>query len=101
MLSPSERTIRARLAAHALHGTRDSRDLTAAARQAFDNKFLAQVDAASPSLPEAERQKWAWHLRQAHFQRLALKSAQARSARKQSRRSLTAPAASTVEAANG
>jgi len=78
-LSPSERTLRARLAAHVLHATHDPRSTTAAARRAFRDSFLAQVDS---DLPEDERRRRAEHLRRAHFLRLALASAKARRARK-------------------
>jgi hypothetical protein len=78
MLSPEERSLRARIGAHALHGTHDSRELTANARAGFLNKFLDQDDQASPGLPEPERLKRAEHLLRSHMQRLALRSARAR-----------------------
>jgi hypothetical protein len=77
-LSPNQRRLRASLAAHVLHGSRDSRELTANARAGFLKKFLDEVDALSPGLPEAERQRRADHLLRAHMMRLALASARSR-----------------------
>jgi hypothetical protein len=70
--------LRGRIGAHTLHATRDSRETTANARAAFLAGFEAQVD-PDGSLPEAERKRRAEHARRAHFARLALKSARARS----------------------
>jgi hypothetical protein len=72
MLSPTERSIRARLAAHELHAQRDARETTARARAAFLAKFEQQVDPDGVLDPE-ERRRRAAHARQAHFQRMALK----------------------------
>src|SRR5437764_9747956 len=80
MLTAAERRLRASLAAHVLHGSHDSRDLTARARAALDQKFLDQVD---PSLPMEERLRRAEHLKSAHFARLAFLRAKQR---RQSRR---------------
>lgn len=77
MSSPSERTLRARLAAHELHAKYDSRELTANARQTFLSRFEDEVD-PDQTLPESERIRRAEHARKAYFTRLALKSAQAR-----------------------
>jgi hypothetical protein len=77
-LSPEQRSLRASIAAHAMHASHDSRQVTANARAAFLAKFLREVDAASPSLPEAERLRRAEHLLRSHMQRLALKSSRAR-----------------------
>jgi hypothetical protein len=82
MLSPEERTLRARIGAHALHAAHDSRELTANARAAFYGRFLNQVDTESPGLGEDERLRRAEHLLRAHMARLALQSARVRAARK-------------------
>lgn len=74
-LSSEERSTRARIAAHTLHATHDSREITANARAGFLASFYDQTD---PELPHAERLRRAEHLLRAHMQRLALKSAQAR-----------------------
>ena len=79
-LSPEQRSMRASAAAHALHGSRDSRELTANARAAFLKRFLDEVDKASPGLPETERLRRAEHLLRAHMKRLALASSRARKA---------------------
>jgi hypothetical protein len=74
-LSEAERRLRASLAAHTLHATHDSRELTANARARFIGRFYEQTD---PALPHPERVRRAEHLLQAHMKRLALRSAQAR-----------------------
>jgi hypothetical protein len=81
-LSPEQRSLRASIAAHALHGSRDSRELTANARAAFLKRFLDEVDAASPGLPEPERLRRAEHLLRSYMQRLALRSSRARAAKR-------------------
>lgn len=75
-LSPQQRSLRARLAAHTMH----SRGLTnvAPARAAWEARFETQVDPTG-SLPVAVRQKRAEHARKAYMAGLALKSARARS----------------------
>lgn len=80
-LSPEQRSLRASLAAHAMHAQNDSREVTANARAAFLAKFLGEVDAATPGLPEAERIRRAEHLLRAHMKRLALASSRARAAK--------------------
>jgi hypothetical protein len=82
-LSPSERTLRARLAAHAKHAkTDDPTAATAAARKAFNvDRFEREVD-PDGTLPPAERARRAAHAKKAYFTRLALQSAKARRARK-------------------
>lgn len=76
-LTPAERTLRARLAAHTLHASVDSTAHTEPARKAFLARFEHQVD-PDGKLPEAERMRRAEHARKAYFTRLALKSAIAR-----------------------
>ena len=77
MVSATERSIRARIGAHSLHASYDSRDLTKNARVAFDKGFEDQVD-PDRTLPETERLRRAASARKAYFAKLALKSAQAR-----------------------
>ena len=43
-LTPAERSLRARAAAYRLHSLYDSRQLTANARAAFQDRFTKQVD---------------------------------------------------------
>lgn len=81
--SHSERSLRARIGAHALHahGGYDSRELTAPARAAFLDRFARQVDPEN-ILSEAERDRRAAHARKAYMLGLSLKSAKARAAKK-------------------
>lgn len=76
-LTPNERIMRARLAAHALHAHVDSIEHTAPARRAFIARFEDEVD-PDRTLPSEERARRAEHARKAYFTRLALKSARAR-----------------------
>jgi hypothetical protein len=76
-LSPAERILRARLAAHSLHAQVNSRDHTKPARRAFMDRFEDQVD-PNRVLPNAERQRRVEQAKKAYFTRLALKAAQAR-----------------------
>lgn len=76
-LTPAQRTTRARLAAHELHAQRDSRQTSANGRAAFLATFERQVD-PDGVLDPTERRRRAEHAKRAYFQRLALKSAQAR-----------------------
>lgn len=79
-LSPEERVLRARLAAHtSWANTSNPAARTAPARAAFDRRFEDEVD-PDRTLPPAERRRRAAHARKAYFQRLALKSARARRA---------------------
>src|SRR5436309_12406031 len=73
-----EASLRARIAAHALHASRDSRDVTAPARRGFMRKFELQVDPEGV-LPPRERARRAQHALDAHMLRLPLKSAARRS----------------------
>lgn len=80
-LTPEQRTLRARLAAHTMHAMYDSRETTAHARSARWERYLVQVD-PDGVLPKTERIRRAEHARQADMLRLSLASAQARSSRK-------------------
>lgn len=77
MLTPSERSLRSRIAAYALHSTRDPKETTAKARQTFLARFEKEVDPEG-ILPEAERLRRAECAKKAHFARLALASSKAR-----------------------
>jgi hypothetical protein len=79
-LSPTERTLRAQMAAHALHSKYSGGEITAAARAASpgsDGYWLRRVDPDNVLEP-AERQRRAGHAKKQHFLGLALKSATAR-----------------------
>jgi hypothetical protein len=74
-LTPTQRTLRARLAAHALHAGGGTN--TGPARAAFLSRFEREVD-PDGTLDPAERARRSEHARKAYFARLALRSAQAR-----------------------
>lgn len=76
-LTPAERTLRARLAAHKMHSRNDSRETTAAARAAFNERWDDEVD-PDRVLDPAERARRAEHARKAYFAKLAFASAKAR-----------------------
>ncbi len=68
---------RARLGAFAQHAAYDTRETTRAAREAFSRRFEREVDPEGVLSP-AERARRAEAAKRAYFQRLALRSAQAR-----------------------
>jgi membrane-bound lytic murein transglycosylase B len=77
-LTPSESSLRGKIAANESWArTVDRSARTANARKAMLDKFEQQVDPDGKLTP-AERAKRAEHKRRAHFQRMALKSAQVR-----------------------
>jgi hypothetical protein len=78
-LSPAERSLRARLAAHALHA--QGKTSTAAGTAAFLARFERLVD-PDGTLPPAERARRAAHARKAYMARLALRSARVRRQRR-------------------
>ena len=77
IMTPAERTLRARLAAHSLHAKVDSKAHTEPARRAFADSFEKQVD-PDGVLPLEERRRRAEQARKAYFTRLAFKSVRAR-----------------------
>lgn len=78
-LTPEQRSLRARLAAHSLHArVADPSAHTAPARKAFLDRFELEAD-PDGVLPPAERARRAEHLRKAYFAQLAFKSSRARS----------------------
>lgn len=77
-MTPAERVLRGKLAAHESWGRTDNPSArTAPARQAFRDTFVEKADPRH-ELPEAERQRRAESLRKAFYTRLALASAKAR-----------------------
>jgi len=76
-LTPSERVMRARMAAYMLHARYDPRETTKPARRAFNQRFLDQVD-PDHCLPDRERHRRAESARRAYFTRLAYLSARKR-----------------------
>lgn len=80
----ADRVMRARIAAHsrlANASEDDRRDMTAAARKAFADRWEQQVDPDGELTPD-ERARRAEHAKAVHFHRMALKSAQARRRRR-------------------
>jgi hypothetical protein len=74
----TERILRARLAAHALHAkVSDPAAHTAAARAMFLSRFEREVDPEGVLEPE-ERARRAEHAKKAYFLKLALASREAR-----------------------
>ncbi|MGC8635415.1 MAG: hypothetical protein ACP5VP_12325 [Candidatus Limnocylindrales bacterium] len=80
-LTPSQRALRARIGAYALHARHDPRETTAYARAAFLSRFEREVD-PDGSLNPAERARRAEAARKAYFTRLAYRSAVARAAKR-------------------
>jgi hypothetical protein len=81
-LSPAQRTLRARAAAHAQWASEpDPTGRTAPARSAFLSRFEREVD-PDGRLDPAERARRAQHARKSYFTRLALASSRARAMRR-------------------
>lgn len=76
-LTPEQRSLRARIAAHAMHAQNDSRATSQPGRQAFLDRFEREVDPEGV-LSDEERARRAAHARKAYFTKLAYLSAQAR-----------------------
>jgi len=51
-MTPVERSLRARIGAYGLHGQRDARETTSAARPAFLSRFEREVDPDGELAPE-------------------------------------------------
>jgi hypothetical protein len=75
ILTPKERTLRARVAAHSQHA--QGKTNTGPARIAYDARW-AKLVAPDGSLPPGELERRADHARKAHYAAMALKSAKAR-----------------------
>jgi hypothetical protein len=82
--SPAERSLRARLAAYAMHAQHDSRQTSTPGRVAFRARFEREVD-PDGHLDPAERQRRAELARRAYFARLSLAAAKARQAKRGAR----------------
>jgi hypothetical protein len=76
-LTPAERSLRAKLAAHTLHKNVDSRVHTEAARAAFSARFGKEVDPTGLLDPK-ERARRAEQAKRAYFANLAFRSSKAR-----------------------
>jgi len=80
-VTAAERSLRARLAAHALHAQHDPRKTTANGRAAFLARFEREVDPDGVLEPE-ERRRRAEQARRAYFARLSLAAVKARQAKR-------------------
>ena len=80
-LTPEQRRQRARLGALTQQSIYDTRETTRAARAAFNQRFIDQVD-PDRTLSERERTRRALAARRAYFAALALRSAIARANKK-------------------
>jgi hypothetical protein len=81
-LTPAQRSLRAKLAAHtSWANTSDRAARTAAARKAANERFARQVD-PDGTLPPRERAERAENARKAYFTALALRSTRARRRRR-------------------
>jgi hypothetical protein len=78
-LTPEQRVLRARGAAHSQHA--QGKTNTQPARDAFLERFLDEVD-PDRALPESERARRADHARKASMTRLAFASSKARARKK-------------------
>jgi len=77
-LTPEQRSMQARMAAHLLHATRDTHETTEAARYAAHvTRYEKMVD-PNNELPPAERARRVEAARQAHMTKAALASSRAR-----------------------
>lgn len=77
-MTPAERALRARIAANTKWATTADRSAaTAKARRAFADRWERHVDPDGVMSPE-DRARAAQNAKRAHFQRMALKSAQSR-----------------------
>lgn len=76
-LTPEQRSLRSRLAAHTRWANEDPRDQMSAAREKFDERFEKQVD-PDGILPLEERRRRTEAARKAYFTQLAFKSSRAR-----------------------
>jgi hypothetical protein len=79
--SRAERSLRARLAAYALHAQRDPWETTANGRAAFLARFDREVDPEGRLEPD-ERRRRAEQARRAYFARLSLAAIKARQAKR-------------------
>jgi hypothetical protein len=81
LLTPAQRSLRARIAAFEQHAKHDPRETTRAARAASPGGIDYWTKKVDPdlALPETERLRRADSAKRAHFARLALLSSQARS----------------------
>jgi hypothetical protein len=73
-MTPTERTLRGRIGAYALHAQRDAKETTAKARATFLQRFEAEVDPEGVLAPD-ERHRRAQAARKCYFAKLGLLAA--------------------------
>jgi hypothetical protein len=81
-LSPAQRALYGRIGSAIARSRHDPRELTAAARRSFLDRFEREIRESFPALSDAEVRRRAGEARRAYFLRLAAKSAAARAKRK-------------------
>lgn len=81
-LTPEQRTLRARIAAHARWAKQDPKPAGQRAQAGLRARFRRQAAEQFPDLPDAELDRRAESAYRAHMARLALASSKARGARK-------------------
>lgn len=84
-LTPEQRSLRARMGAHALHATGKTNTAPARANSPQSLDYSARKVDPDNLLTEADRARRAEHARRQYMVGLALKSSQARAARKAGR----------------
>jgi hypothetical protein len=80
MLTPAQRSIRARIAANSRWSGEDGTANARRGQAGLRSKFVREIRERFPGLSEAEIERRADSAFKAHMQRLALKSSKARSA---------------------
>ena len=73
-MTPTERTLRGRVGAYALHVQRDAKETTAKARATFLQRFEVEVDPEGVLAPD-ERHRRAQAARKCYFAKLGLLAA--------------------------
>ena len=78
MLTPAQRSMRARIAANTRWSGEDGKASALRAQAGLKARFVREIRERFPELPESEIQRRAESAYRAHMQRLALKSSKAR-----------------------
>jgi hypothetical protein len=78
VLTPAQRSIRAKIAAHSRWSAEDGKSSAERAQAGLRAKFVRETRERFPDLSDAEIERRAESAYRAHMQRLALKSSRAR-----------------------
>ena len=81
MLTPQQRSMRARIAAHTRWSTEDPEENAKRGQEGLRGKFLREAAAANPDLPEAEIARRAESAYRAHMTRVSFAASKARARR--------------------